>query len=67
MQVLTLNHYRVSVSDGTTTVANSLDLAAPTAAFVINTSTLDPSAPWSLAFDGSEGGNVGDAGCSFVL
>ena len=59
-----LNYYRVSVSDGSKTVANSLDLASPAAAFVINTSTLDPSAPWSLAFAGSEGGDVGDAGCS---
>jgi hypothetical protein len=58
-----LNYYRVSVSDGSKTVANSLDLASPAAAFVINTSTLDPSAAWTLTFAGSEGGDIGDAGC----
>lgn len=59
-----LNYYRVEVSDGTNTVANSLDLANPSAAFVINTSSLDAGAAWTLTFEGSEGGNVGDAGCS---
>lgn len=58
-----LNYYRVSVSDGTNTVANSLDLANPTVAFVINTSTLNPAAAWTLSFAGSEGGDAGDAAC----
>ena len=59
-----LKYYRVEVYDGTKTVANSLLLSAPTAAFVVNTSTLDPTAPWTMFFFGSDGGIVGDVGCS---
>jgi len=58
-----LKYYRVEIYDGTTCVANSLDLTAPTVDFVVNTSTLDASAEWTLMFFGCEGGNVGDAGC----
>lgn len=58
-----LNYYTVSISDGTNTVVNQLDLTNRTTPFVINTSTLDPNAAWTLMFSGAEGGNVKDAPC----
>jgi len=59
-----LKYYRVEIYDGSKCVANSLDLAARTTPFVVNTSTLDPKAEWTLFFYGEQGGKVGDAGCS---
>jgi hypothetical protein len=61
-----LKYYRVELQDGTNnvSVANSLDLANRTTPFVVDTSTLDPKAPWVLSFFGCEGGDIGDAGCS---
>jgi len=59
-----LDHYRVEVSDGITQVANSLVLASPTAAFVVNTSTLNPNNPWTMFFYGANDYQVGDVGCS---
>ena len=58
-----LRYYRVTVSDGVTSVAGELDLANPTVAFVINTSTLDASAAWSLEFAGAIAGGLCDADC----
>ncbi len=58
-----LKYYRVEIYDGNTCVANSLDLANKTTPFVVNTSTLDATAEWTLMFLGCEGGNIGDAGC----
>ena len=59
-----LNHYTVTISDGINPpVSNQLSLAARTTPFVVNTSSLDPTAPWNLMFSGAEGGNVKDAPC----
>ncbi len=58
-----LNHYRVCVYDGVNRVCGSLDLANPTNPFVIDTSSLNPSAAWCLEFDGAVGQKVGDAPC----
>ena len=49
-----LRFYRVEVYDGFNRVAGKLDLAARTTAFVINTTTLDPTSAWTLFFYGSE-------------
>ena len=59
-----LKYYIVEVSDGVKTVAGQASLAAPAVAFVVNTSTLEPSNPWTIQFSGCQGGSVGDAGCS---
>jgi len=56
-----LRYYRVEISDGVTTVSNSLSLAARTTAFVVNTSTLVPTNPWTLYFYGAEVLAFGDA------
>lgn len=61
-----LRYYRVEVSDGqgTTAVANSLDLANRATPFVINTSTLNPNVLWKVFFYGEDGRKVADVGCS---
>lgn len=56
-----LKYYRVEISDGVTTAVAALDLAARTTAFVVNTSTLEPTNPWTLYFYGAELLNFGDA------
>ena len=58
-----LRFYRVEVSDGAKTVTGSLSLAARTTPFVINTSTLNASAAWTIAFYGAEMEAFGDADC----
>jgi hypothetical protein len=58
-----LNYYRVEIYDGSNTVTAQLDLANPTVAFVVNTSTLDVSANWTLFFYGSEDGSIAKASC----
>lgn len=58
-----LRYYRVEISDGTTRVAGQLDLANPTADFIINTSSLDANASWTLYFFGAETPSFGQADC----
>jgi hypothetical protein len=59
-----LRYYRVTVSDGSISVANELDLASPTVAFVVDTSSLDASAAWTISFAGALAGGLGNADCS---
>lgn len=59
-----LRYYRVEVYDGTIRVTGTLDLAAKTTAFVIDTSTLDANIPWQMFFFGEDGRKVADVGCS---
>lgn len=59
-----LRYYRVTVSDGTLSVAGELDYASPAAAFVIDTSPLNASAAWTLEFSGALEGGIGSADCS---
>lgn len=62
-----LEYYRVQISDGSTPqVVNSLDLTNRTTPFVVNTSTLDSSKPWTLFFYGRDNGIIGDVGCSLA-
>ncbi len=58
-----LNYYRVEVYDGENTATAQLDLLNPTNPFVVDTSSLDASANWTLLFYGSEGGDVNIASC----
>jgi len=58
-----LNHYGVCIYDGVNRVCGSLSLAAPATPFVIDTSSLNPSAAWCLEFSGAVGQKVGDAPC----
>ena len=58
-----LDYYRVEVYDGENTATAQLDLAAPAVAFVVNTSTLNPSANWTLFFYGAEGGDLSQTAC----
>jgi hypothetical protein len=58
-----LNYYRVEIYDGTNTATAQLDILNPTNPFVVNTSSLDASANWTLFFYGSEDGSIGSAAC----
>jgi len=58
-----LNYYRVEIYDGSNTVTAQLDLANPSVAFVVDTSSLDVSASWTLFFYGAEDGGLSKAAC----
>lgn len=60
-----LEYYRVEIADGAGNpcVANSLDFANPANPFVIDTSSLDISTPWTLYFYGAEKSVAGDVPC----
>ena len=56
-----LDFYRVEISDGVNTAVGSLSLSARTTPFVIDTSDLVPTNPWTLYFFGAETSAFGDA------
>ena len=58
-----LDYYRVEIYDGENTATAKLDLAAPAAAFVVDTSILDSAANWTLYFYGAKGGDLTQAAC----
>lgn len=60
-----LEYYRVEIKDetGECAVANSLDLANRSTPFVIDTSALDISSPWTLFFFGASQEVSGDVPC----
>lgn len=59
-----LRYYRVEIQDGTNVATGTLDLAARTTAFVVDTSVLNPNVSWDLYFYGEDGAQIGDVGCS---
>lgn len=56
-----LKYYRVEISDGVNTAVAALSLAARTTPFVVDTSILEPTNPWTLHFYGAELLAFGDA------